>query len=99
MKRVALKGWLAGFNKISLNHLLRQYVGMGLVDAEQTVELLLAGEEIVVECADEEAARLFCEQADRIGAACASADPPEPEGLEITTRTSVPPAPPSQTPP
>jgi hypothetical protein len=97
MTRVALKGWLPGFNKISLNHLLRHYIGLGLADAEQTVELLLAGEEIVLECADEEAARSFCEQADRIGAVCAATDPPE--SLEITTGTSVPPGPSSPTPP
>jgi hypothetical protein len=95
MTQVELKGWLTGLNKISLNYLLRRYTGLGLVEASHRVDLLLAGEQIVVECADEATARLLCEQADRIGADCFCTS--QPESFDLTTRTSPRPAPLSPT--
>jgi ribosomal protein L7/L12 len=71
MTRTELTGWREGLNKIKLNQLLRQYGGLGLADAKEAVDRLLAGERVAVPCADEDKARSFCEQAIAAGADCA----------------------------
>ena len=77
MTRVELIGWRKGLKKISLNHLLREFGGKGLAEAKLDVDRLLDGGRVVVECADLEAARSFCEQATSLGADCVSMVQPE----------------------
>jgi hypothetical protein len=86
MTRVELTGWRPGLNKVKLNQLLRQFGGLGLADSKANVDRLLAGERVSVECADDEAARSFCEQARLVGADCSNTIPPELEMKEHVSK-------------
>ncbi len=90
MTRAELTGWREGLNKVRLNHLLRQYGGLGLADAKEAVDRLLSGERVAVACADEKAARSFCEQATSVGATCGGfVQPPPSRGAAPTIEKPV----------
>lgn len=78
MTTVSLNGWREGLNKVRLNHLLRQYLHLGLADAKHAVDELLEGRPLVYEFPDQASASLFGQSASELGA-----------NVEVTVSTTV----------
>jgi hypothetical protein len=53
MRRVVISNWQPGFNKVSMNHLLREHSGLTLAGAKAVVDRVLSGEQVTVEVGDE----------------------------------------------
>lgn len=68
---VKMSGWEVGLRKIALSELLRSHAGLGLADAKRDVDSLLDGNELAFDFPDEGTARVFLNEATRLGAICA----------------------------
>lgn len=53
MRQIVLSRCKPGFNKISMNHVLRDRARLSLSGAKTVVDRVLMGEEVLVEVADE----------------------------------------------
>lgn len=67
MASVHVFGWCEGFDKIGMNHLLREATDCRLIEAKRLVDALLDGQSFVVEIDDVVA---FCASATLLGASC-----------------------------
>jgi ribosomal protein L7/L12 len=69
MSRLAISGWRPGFNKVGAQKLLRSHCGLGLAEAIDAVESILARQTVEFELLEDEAAEL-CAKLEHIGAEC-----------------------------
>ena len=67
MRRVVLSNWKPGFNKVGMNHLVRDYTPLTLAAAKAVVDRLVEGDEVALELHDETADD-FVEAAKGLGA-------------------------------
>lgn len=70
MAKVILEGWREGLKKVSLTKLQIEKLGMSLKEYKSNVDSLLEDEKIVLEIDDENLAKEFLEEAEKLGANC-----------------------------
>ena len=71
MNSVVIEGWNPGFKKIGFANLLREYANYSLSSAKKAVDLVLAGEPLLVQIANSRA-ESFILEATELGAICRS---------------------------
>jgi ribosomal protein L7/L12 len=67
MRRIVLGNWKPGFNKVAMNHLLRDYTPLGLAGAKAVVDRMLEGQDVALDL-DDETADDFIQAAKQLGA-------------------------------
>ena len=65
MTKVIMESWRYGLQKVSLTKLQYEKPGMSLKDSKNNRDMLLDGNLVVLEIADEETAREFLEEAEK----------------------------------
>lgn len=70
MVKVILESWREELKKISLTKLQMEKLGMALKESKSNVDSLLDNEKIILEIDDENLAKEFMEEAERIGVDC-----------------------------
>ena len=68
--QLVIIGWKPGIKRISLLDLVRQHNHLGLKAGKATVDGLLDGKEIMIECNDEAQYLALREEVERLGAVC-----------------------------
>ena len=54
MKKIELRGWNVGFNKVEFTKLLQGEPGYSLKHSKDTTDAILAGESVLLEVSDEQ---------------------------------------------
>lgn len=70
MAKVILESWREGLEKISLTKLQMDKLGMSLKESKLNVDALLEDERIILEIDNEDLAREFLNEAEKIGVNC-----------------------------
>lgn len=70
MAKVILESWREGLEKISLTKLQMDKLGMSLKESKSNVDALLEDERIILEIDNEDLAREFLNEAEKIGVNC-----------------------------
>jgi len=70
MVKVILEGWQEGLEKVSLTKLQIDKLGISLKESKSNVDSLLENEKIILEIDDENLAKEFLEEAQKIGVDC-----------------------------
>ncbi len=70
MAKVILKSWREGLEKVSLTKLQVDMLGKSLKQSKSNVNLLLDGEEVVIEIDDLDLADKFLKEAEKLGVIC-----------------------------
>lgn len=74
MARVAITGWIKGFQKVALSRLLRESGGLSIPLAKRAVDEILEGRSMTVTLPSDEAASRFIAAARKLGAICHTED-------------------------
>lgn len=70
MAKVILEGWREGLEKVSLTKLQMDKLGISLKESKSNVDSLLEDERIILEIDNEDLAREFLNEAEKIGVNC-----------------------------
>lgn len=70
MAKVIMESWREGLEKVSLTKLQNEKLRIPLVKSKSNTDMLLEGNSIVLQIEDENKAREFLEEAERIGVNC-----------------------------
>lgn len=70
MPKLIIEGWHEGMQKVSLTELQVEILGMPLKESKSNVDSLLEGKEIVLEIKDNDIAKKFCQETEKIGVKC-----------------------------
>lgn len=68
MVQICFEGWREGFQKISFNDLLREYLPLSLSESKDIVDRVLSGEAVIVTLSSLEAANDLLIRARTLGA-------------------------------
>lgn len=70
MAKVIFESWREGLEKVSLTKLQMDKLGLSLKESKSNVDSLLEDEKIILEIDDENLAREFLNEAEKIGVNC-----------------------------
>lgn len=70
MAKVIMESWREGLEKVSLTKLQNEKLRIPLVKSKSNTDMFLEGNSIVLQIEDENKAREFVEEAERIGVNC-----------------------------
>jgi ribosomal protein L7/L12 len=70
MKKIIMKGWREGMEKVSLSKLQIELLGKSLKEAKNNVDMLLEGEIITIDVENNNIAKRFVDSANKIGVDC-----------------------------
>ncbi|GGF27339.1 hypothetical protein [Flavobacterium limi] len=70
MAKIVMESWREGLKGVSLVKLQNEILGLGLKEAKTNLDNLLDDIQIILEIADENSAKYFLEEADKLGVNC-----------------------------
>ncbi|WP_417939045.1 hypothetical protein [Flavobacterium sp. RS13.1] len=70
MAKIVMESWREGLKGVSLVKLQNKILGLGLKEAKTNLDNLLDDIQIILEIADENSAKYFLEEADKLGVNC-----------------------------
>lgn len=70
MAKIVMESWREGLKGVSLVKLQIEILGLGLKEAKTNLDNLLDDIQIILEIADENSAKYFLEEADKLGVNC-----------------------------